>query len=142
MFRKIRSKRAPEKTVWADLRVELGPYIKKIQHSSILVLSRFPRTIFVCMVIALIYSVLWSFSSDLKPRNRNSTVVSKNKDSVQNFSSGSEGLNSISKRANDLRRTITIRDKVDSVLNKKKLSRADSSFLQDALRELKLIQEP
>ena len=142
MFRKIRSNRAPEKTVWADLGDEIAPYIKKIQHSTVLVFSRFPRTIFVCMVIALVYSVLWSFSSDLKPGNRNSTALSKKKDSVQNFSSGSEGLNSISKRANDLRRTITIRDKVDSVLNKKKLTRADSSFLEDALRELKLIQEP
>jgi hypothetical protein len=142
MFRKIRSNRAPEKTVWADLRDELAPYIKKIHHSTVLVFSRFPRTIFVCMVIALVYSVLWSFSSDLKPGNRNSTALSKKKDSVQNFSRGSEGLNSISKRANDLRRTITIRDKVDSVLNKKKLTRVDSSFLEDALRELKLIQEP
>jgi hypothetical protein len=142
MFRKIRSKRAPEKTIWADLRDELGPYIKKINHSSILVLPRFPRTIFVCMIIMLIYSVLWSFSSDLKPGNRNSTVASKKKDSVQYLNGGSEGLNSISKRANDLRQTINIRDKVDSVLNKKKLTRADSSFLEDALRELKLIQEP
>jgi hypothetical protein len=142
MFRKIRSKRAPEKTVWADLRDELAPYIKKIHHSSILVLTRFPRTIFVCMVIAVIYSVLWSFSSDLNLGNRNSPVVNRKRDSVQNLKSSREGLNSISKTANDLRRTITIREKVDSVLNKKKLLRADSAFLEDALRELKLIQEP
>jgi hypothetical protein len=138
MFRKIRSNRAPGKTVWADL----APYIKKIHHSSILVLSRFPRTIVVCMVIAVIYSVLWSFSSDLNLGNRNSPVVNRKRDSVQNLKSSREGLNSISKTANDLRRTITIREKVDSVLNKKKLLRADSAFLEDALRELKLIQEP
>jgi hypothetical protein len=142
MFRKIRSKRAPEKTVWADLRDELAPYIKKIHHSSILVLTRFPRTIFVCMVIAVIYSVLWSFSSDLNLGNRNSPVVNRKRDSVQNLKSSREGLNSISKTADDLRRTITIREKVDSLLNKKKLLRADSAFLEDALRELKLIQEP
>jgi hypothetical protein len=142
MFRKIRSNRAPGKTVWADLRDELAPYIKKIHHSSVLVLSRFPRTIFVCMVIAVIYSVLWSFSSDLNLGNRNSPVVNRKRDSVQNLKSSREGLNSISKTANDLRRTITIREKVDSVLNKKKLLRADSAFLEDALRELKLIQEP
>jgi len=142
MFRKIRSNRAPEKTVWADLRDELAPYIKKIHHSSVLVLSRFPRTIFVCMVIAVIYSVLWSFSSDLKSGNHNSPVLSRKRDSVQNLKRSREGLNSISKTANDLRRTITIREKVDSVLNKKKLLRADSIFLEDALRELKLIQQP
>jgi hypothetical protein len=142
MFRKIRSNRAPEKTVWADLRDELAPYIKKTLHSSVLVLSRFPRTIFVCMVIAVIYSVLWSFSSDLNLGNRNSPVVNRKKDSVQNLKSSREGLNSISKTADDLRRTITIREKVDSLLNKKKLLRADSAFLEDALRELKLIQEP
>jgi hypothetical protein len=142
MFRKIRSNRAPEKTVWADLRDELAPYIKKIHYSSVLVLSRFPRTIFVCMVIAVIYSVLWSFSSDLNLGNRNSPVVNRKRDSVQNLKSSREGLNSISKTADDLRRTITIREKVDSLLNKKKLLRADSAFLEDALRELKLIQEP
>ncbi|SFA41081.1 hypothetical protein SAMN04488511_102237 [Pedobacter suwonensis] len=142
MFRKIRSKRAPEKTVWADLWDELGPYIRKINHSSILVLSRFPRTILVCMVIALIYSVLWSFKPDRKPGIQNSAVLGRKKDSVQNLNSRIQGLNSISKRADELRRTITIRNKVDSVLNKKELTRADSSFLEDALRELRLIQEP
>jgi hypothetical protein len=142
MFRKIRSNRAPEKTVWADLRIELAPYIKKIYHSSSLVLSRFPRTIFICMVIALIYSVLWSFSSDLKPGHRNTLPVAGKNDSVQNSEVMVRGLNSISRTAGDLRRTIAIRDKVDSVLNKKKLSRADSVFLEDALLELKLIQQP
>ncbi|RBQ12038.1 hypothetical protein [Pedobacter miscanthi] len=142
MFRKIRSDRASEKTVWADLKSELAPYIKKIYHSLTLVLSRFPRTIFVCMVIALIYSVLWSFSSDLRSGDGNIPVVSKKNDSVQNLQGSNHGLNSISKAAGDLRRTMTIRDKVDSVLNKKKLSRADSVFLEDALLELKSIQQP
>ena len=142
MFRKIRSNRAPEKTVWNDLKSELAPYIKKIYHSITLVLSRFPRIIFVCMVIALIYSVLWSFSSDLKPEHRVKPFVNGKNDSVQNPQESTGGLNSISKTAGDLRRTITIRDKVDSVLNKSKLSQADSVFLEDALRELKLIQQP
>jgi len=142
MFRKIRSNRAPEKTVWADLRIELAPYIKKIYNNITLILSRSPRTIFVCMVIVLIYSVLWSFSSDLKPGDVNIPVVNRKNDSVRNLQGSNHGLNSISTAADDLRRTMAIRDKVDSILNKKKLSGADSIFLEDALRELKLIQEP
>lgn len=142
MFRKIRSNRAPEKTVWADLRIELAPYIKKIYNSTVLILSRFPRTIFFCMIIVLIYSVLWSFSSDLKPGDVNIPVVNRKNDSVRNLQGSNHGLNSISTAADDLRRTMAIRDKVDSILNKKKLSSADSIFLEDALRELKLIQEP
>jgi len=94
------------------------------------------------MVIVLIYSVLWSFSSDLKPKHHNISVANGKIDSTQNLQGSTEGLNSISRTAGDLRRTITIRNKVDSVLNKMKLSKADSVFLEDALLELKLIQQP
>ncbi|TCD28751.1 hypothetical protein EZ456_05050 [Pedobacter psychrodurus] len=94
------------------------------------------------MVIVLIYSVLWSFSADLKGGSRNMLAVGGKNDSVQNSEVITKGLNSISRAAGDLRRTIAIRDKVDSVINKKKLSLADSVFLENALLELKLIQQP
>ncbi|WP_316846473.1 hypothetical protein [Pedobacter psychrodurus] len=142
MFRKIRSNRAPEKTVWADLRDELAPYIKKIYECSVSILSRHPKRIFVCMLIVLIYSVIRSFSSDFKTGVSSTPLLGTKNEGVQNPTAITKGLNSISRTAENLRRTMTIRDKVDSVLNKKKLSQSDSVFLEDALLELKLIQQP
>lgn len=142
MFRKIRSNRAPEKTVWADLKDELAPYLQRVYHSSSTLIKKFPKAIFTLMVISLIYSVLWSFSSDKKPTRSKADQMVAKKDSSQNVTAIDAGLNSISKTADHLRRTMAIRQKVDSVLHKEKLSRADSIFLENALLELKKIQIP
>lgn len=94
------------------------------------------------MVISLSYSVLWSFSSRQGHKSKNNSQVSGQKDSSQNLAVINGRLNSISRTAGNLRRTMAIRDKVDSVLNKKKLSGTDSVFLENALLELKQIQQP
>ncbi|WP_147243689.1 hypothetical protein [Pedobacter miscanthi] len=94
------------------------------------------------MIIALMFSVLWPFISKQDPAQTGIAVESKKDYSIQNPPAVAKGLNSISRAAGDLKRIITIRERVDSVLNKKMLSQADSVFLENALLELKLIQQP
>lgn len=136
MFRKIRSDSAPERTIWSDIGDEIRPYLDQIAFRSKLLIHRFPRTFFVCMVLAIVYSIMHSFSLEKSPKAAQAQQVLVKSDQIIGKTLGN-GFDRISSTADALRISIVLQRHIDSVLQKKQLSAMDSLFLDSALQVLK-----
>lgn len=139
MFRKIRSNSAPDRTVSVELYHEFRPYLVLLRRRLVWLLKAYPRQVFALMVILVIFSVLYSF--DLLSLNNKKevkvVVLSNGERSSKPSYSINDGLSKISTTGAKLRKTLEIRKQVDSVLNKGRLSRLDSVFLEAKLEELR-----
>ncbi|MDQ0640151.1 hypothetical protein QF042_003716 [Pedobacter sp. W3I1] len=142
MFRKIRSNRAPDRTVPIELYQEFRPYLVFIRSRIIQLLRAYPRHVFVLMVALVIFSVLFSFgvlSLEDKQEIKAVALSNKPKSSKQSYSID-DGLSRISVTGLKLRKTLEIRKQVDSVLDREKLNSADSIFLKAKLEDLKKLR--
>lgn len=139
MFRKIRSNRPPDRTVPVELYHEFRPYLVLLRRRAVRLLKAYPRQVFALMVTMVVFSVLFSFGLfplQHKKEMKALPFSSKEKSSKQSHSVD-DGLSKISTTGAKLRKTLEIRKQVDSVLNKGRLSRLDSVFLEAKLEELR-----
>lgn len=142
MFRKIRSNRAPDRTVSVELYHEFRPYLVLLRRRMVRLLKAYPRQVFTLMVILVIFSVLYSFDVlSLNDKKEVKAVVFSNREKSSKPSySINDGLSKISTTGAKLRKTLEIRKQVDSVLSRGKLSNADSVFLEVKLEELRKLR--
>jgi hypothetical protein len=139
MFRKIRSNRAPDRTVPVELYHEFRPYLVLIRRRMVRLLKAYPRQVFTLMVTVVVFSVVFSFGLfPLKNKKESTSDNLQGKKESQNPSySVGDGLSKISTTGAKLRKTLEIRKQVDSVLSRGTLNNADSVFLGAKLEELK-----
>lgn len=139
MFRKIRSNTDPGRTVFAELYQQFRPYLTLVRRRIVRLLKTCPKQVFMVMVITLIFSVLYSFGVLRAPAEKEVKVGSvgvsvKNENLAPTIE---DGLSKISSTGNKLRKTISIRKQVDSVLARERLSHRDTLFLESKLEELR-----
>ncbi|CAH0267612.1 MULTISPECIES: hypothetical protein [unclassified Pedobacter] len=142
MFRKIRSNRAPDRTVPVELYHEFRPYLILLRRRMVRQLKTYPKQVFVLMVILVIFSVLYSFdvlSLNDKKEVKAVVFINREKSSKPSYSIN-DGLSRISTTGAKLRKTLEIRKQVDSVLDRKTLNSADSAFLEAKLEELRKLR--
>ncbi|WP_426329094.1 hypothetical protein [Pedobacter sp. R-06] len=142
MFRKIRSNRAPDRTVPVELYHEFRPYLILLRRRMLRQLKTYPKQVFVLMVILIIFSVLYSFDvMSLNDKKKVKAVVFSNREkSSKPTYYINDGLSRISTTGAKLRKTLEIRKQVDSVLDRETLNRADSAFLEAKLEELRKLR--
>jgi len=118
MFRKIRSNRNPRDTLYSELKKELSPYLITLRLSLKAIAQKYPRFLFAMMVINITLSVMLVIGLHRPAPNK-----------AINFKP-------VIQAGEALQKTIALKQQVDSIMAKKKLSAQDSLALESALEQL------
>lgn len=139
MFRKIQSNRDPGRTVLVELYQEFRPYVVLARGKLAQFLNAHPKVIFSFMVLSILLSCVFSRGLFAPKPVMNAAEQQPNK-SIEIGGQVENGLSKISATSVRLRRTMQIRQQVDSVLDKARLTHIDSLFLESRLEELRKLQ--
>jgi hypothetical protein len=131
MWKKIRSNRNPEHTVYSEIRKEFDPYFEKGRHQLRRFLEKSPKWIFGLMMLFIAASLVLTFTIFRHPE--------KEKVSLKPPSVIHDGFDQILRAGAQLKETIRLKKIVDSISAKKPLSPTDSLGLVQALDSLQKI---
>jgi hypothetical protein len=131
MWKRIRSNRNPEDTLYTEIKKEFKPYFEKAGNSSITVLQRSPKVVFVLMVFLILISLIMTFTVFRHPEPKANPVLV--------LHPIHDGFDEILKAGAQLKETIRLKKLVDSISAKKQLSETDSVTLVQALDSLQHI---
>lgn len=135
MFRKIRSNRDPNDTVFSEIHKEFLPYFERAGTGVKAWMIRFPRIWFGVMVSLIALSLVLSFVV----LHRGSNVTKKTV--IVPINPVSKGFSQIIAAGEALNRTIRLKRQVDSLSALKVLSQADSLQLSSDLDTLSDIRK-
>jgi len=133
MWKKIRSNRNPEDTVYSEIRKEFSPYFEKAGAGLNIFLQKFPKGVFGLMVVLMIVSLVMTFTIFRHPEQQTKPVP---KTTIQPLH---DGFDQILRAGAQLKETIRLKKIVDSISAKKQLSGHDSIALVQALDSLQHI---
>jgi hypothetical protein len=134
MWRKIHSNRDPRNTLYSELRKEFGDYFSASGAFNKRILNAYPRLFFWLMIILLLGSAGLSFTIFRRPENKPVTQI-------KTVSPVTEGFSRIIESAAKIKKGLQLKRMVDSMINKKSLTRQDSITLENALDSLQQIQQ-
>jgi hypothetical protein len=138
MFKKIRSNRDPEHTVYRELKKEFGVYFGKADNCLNSILTRYPKHAFALMVILMTVSIGLSFTVF---RNKEKAAPRAVHNSQSLFAPANDGFNRILETGAALKQTIGLKKQIDSLTAKSSLDHADSAALEKALDRLQQLNK-
>ncbi|NHA02537.1 hypothetical protein G7092_01950 [Mucilaginibacter sp. HC2] len=143
MFKRIHSNRDPGETLWKSLRQEFGSYFEQAGTSFGHFCANHPKTIFGSMVALLILSVALSFTVFHHPAQgprSGSAAPHHNANPVKSPHPLDDGFSRILETGSALKQTLGLKQEVEAILAKGKISPADSLRLERDLDSLAAIQ--
>lgn len=143
MFKRIHSNRAPGETLWKSLRQEFGTYFEQSGTSFGQFCANYPKAIFGSMVVLLLLSASLSFTIFHHPtqgRVPASATPQHNPAQVKSPHPLDDGFSRILETGTALKHTLGLKQEVEDILAKGKISPADSLRLEKALDSLAAIQ--
>jgi hypothetical protein len=133
MWKKIRSNRNPEDTVYSEIRKEFNPYFERVGAGLNIFLQKFPKGVFGLMVVLMTASLVMTFTVFRHPEQKTMPVP---KITIQPLH---DGFDQILRAGAQLKETIRLKKIVDSISAKKRLTASDSIALVRALDSLQKI---
>ena len=133
MWKKIRSNRSPEDTLYSEIRREFSPYFEKAGDGLFVLLQKFPKGIFGLMVVIMAASFVLTFTIFRHPESKTQPVTKITMQPLHN------GFDEILRTGAQLKETIRLKKIVDSISIKQHLSASDSISLVQALDSLQKI---
>lgn len=124
MFKRIHSNRDPGTTVYSEIRREFAVYLTKIRRAGQAFIKAHPRTTFVTMLVSLIASGVLCFT------------IERNHEPPKPSPKFSPGISKLESTLAAIHWTMRIRNEVDSLATKEKLSHQDSLILENDLDSL------
>lgn len=141
MFRKITSKRDPNISFWDALGTEFGAYFERAGACLGDLFARRPRTIFWAMVSLLALSAALSFTCFRKPATAPAALAAQKQPAGQgNTGLIGDSFARILGTGAALQQTLSLKQRLETLLAKDKLSHADSAALEKALDSLQVLQ--
>lgn len=133
MWKKIRSNRNPNDTLFSELRKEFKPYLDRAADTFRSFARRKPKWIYGSMVFLLTVSAALSFT-------RSSLPGAQPVKPVKGLFSPPSGFDAIISTSMKIDKVIRLKQLIDSITTKGELSNADSLRLNNALDSLEVIQ--
>lgn len=143
MFKRIHSNRDPGETLWKSLRQEFGGYFERAGTSFGHFCANYPKSIFGIMVALLVMSIALSFTVFHHPAagpRSGSAMPHHNTAPIKSPHPMDDGFSRILEAGSALKQTLGLKQEVESILAKGKISAADSLRLEQALDSLAVIQ--
>lgn len=138
MFRKIHSNREPGATLYSEIRKEFGSYFGKISEGAKALLQTHPWKAFYAMLFLMLLSLGLSFTVFRQPTPKQR--ITANPASSHSKRPGlDDGFSRILATGAALQQTLHLKTEVESLLDKGRLSSADSLALEKALDSLQQI---
>jgi hypothetical protein len=134
MFRKITSNRDPGKTLGSEIKKEFGIYFDHAGKHGRRLMQKYPRQVFMIMVVAILFSGILAFTVMRSPKAPE--IMPKPADRQQAVA----GIGQIISTASALQTLWGLQKQVDSLLKKKTLSRADSLTLNNGLSQIESLR--
>jgi hypothetical protein len=138
MFRKIHSNRDPKATLYSELKREFSPYFEKANTKTQDALQNNPKPFFWAMLLLLLLSAVLSFTVFRKHSTTQSKVAGVKP--VIKKKVLDDGFEHILATGAALKRTLQLKNKVELLLSKGKISHLDSLELERTLDSLGQIQ--
>jgi hypothetical protein len=129
MFRKIHSNRDPRDTLYSEIKKEFRPYVNKAGGGLKSIADRYPKFLFWMMVINITLSVVLSFTVF---RHKDKKAAANTRPALL-VNPVNSGFDEILRTGAELKSTILLKRKIDSLSAKKILSKTDSLALDSAL---------
>jgi len=133
MWKKIHSNRDPRDTIYSELKKEFSTYFGKANSMCRFVLGRYPKFFFGGMILAMLVSMVLSFTLFHHPETAHPRAGLQKVNPVQ------DGFSQILQATDKIRETLRLKHLVDSISTKKQLSGTDSTLLDSALNRLQRI---
>lgn len=133
MWKKIRSNRNSNDTLFSELRKEFKPYLDRAADTFRSFARRKPKWIYGSMVFLLAVSAALSFTLSGPPR-------AEPVKSAKRLSAPPSGFDAIISTSLKIDKVIRLKQLIDSITTKGELSHADSLRLNNALDSLEVIQ--
>jgi hypothetical protein len=128
MFRKIHYDRDPRDTIFTELKREFKPYINKSFMGINSLIVRHPKTVFGFMVVSILLSSALAFTVFRQP------PASKPGSKVLRLTGpASTGIDQLLATGEALREMMRLKQRIDSLSQKKQLTSFDSLTLEQAL---------
>ncbi|WCT13327.1 hypothetical protein [Mucilaginibacter jinjuensis] len=143
MFKRIHSNRDPDETLWKALNQEFGTYFRRAGTQFGQLCLNYPKAIFGGMVALLLLSAALSFTGFYYPAKKpasGSAAPHPNPASVKSPHPLDDGFSRILETGAALKQTFGLKQEVESILAKGKLSNADSLRLEQVLDSLAVLQ--
>ncbi|HMI04845.1 MAG TPA: hypothetical protein VK541_20320 [Pedobacter sp.] len=132
MFRKIHSKRDPSHTLFSEIRKEFAVYFNRAWAYLSALLVKYPRQVFVLMVLLMLFSMALSFTvfrhSEKKVTPAEALGAQRNPVEA--------GISEIMEKTRALREIIAIKKQIEFLIGKGSLTPADSLHLEKAIDRL------
>lgn len=130
MFRKLRSNRDPANTLGSELRKEFAIYFSKAETGVKTLTQQYPKQIYAGMLVLIVVSLVFSFTTTKK------IELQQSKPAIGTLKPVQDSFSDIMETGNTFRRTLMLKQEIEIIIGKDKLTAADSLRLEKALDEL------
>jgi hypothetical protein len=143
MFKKIHSNRDPNDTLWKALYREFSEYFEKAGQKFGSICLNYPRLIFYIMVGLLLFSGALSFTVFRHPGKSSAARPAMQDQRPNKLKSPhplDDGFSRILETGSALKQTLGLKENVEAILAKGRLTHSDSLTLENALDSLQHLQ--
>lgn len=130
MFRKIISNRKDTANLFGELKKEFSTYVEIVAIKRNIFLKQYPKQLFSIMIITMIISATLALTVIKSHKAAPALEMTKINKTIP------PGIGSMLKKGSDIRELLDLQEQVSILIQKDKLSPADSLFLKKAIVRL------
>lgn len=132
MFKKIRSNINPDVTVTRELRKEFGKYFDEAEEKTNSFFMTYPKQIFIGMLVIIVISAIICFLvlTPERQKKKMPDVFKETTSVTNNVTSGLGDIVELGTKVNDIYK---LKEQVEQIITKDKLTKSDSVFLEKAI---------
>jgi len=141
MFRKISSNKDKDVTVTSEIKNEFSKYFTVAEQKSTAFLTSHSKQVYIAMLVAIAISLIMCFivfSPSQRQKDKMPHYVRESGGVATNVSDGIGQTYKAGEKVFDL---IKLREQVEQVLKKPKLTHQDTLFLEEAIKQFEIHQQ-
>ncbi|PWS25889.1 hypothetical protein DHW03_18825 [Pedobacter yonginense] len=141
MFKKISSNQDPDVTVTSEIKREFSKYFTVAEQKSKGFISSHSKQVFIGMLVAIAFSLIMCFIVFSPSQRQNEKMPHYVKESAGVATNVSDGIGQTYRVGEKVYDLIKLREQVEQVLKKPKLTHQDTLFLEEAIKQFEIHQQ-
>lgn len=141
MFKKISSNKDPNVTVTSEIKNEFSKYFTVAEQKGTAFLTSHSKQVYIVMLVAIAFSLIMCFIVFSPSQRQNEKMPHYVKESSGVATSVTTGIGETYKAGEKVFDLIKLREQVEQVLKKPKLTHQDTLFLEEAIKKFEIHQQ-